>query len=314
MKKTIICLLALVLCMTTLTSACAEWKWNQRVEILVPGGEGGGLDTTVRKFSTYLDDVLGTDISIINKGNPITAGYTYAHTSSNEGFSFQFTAPSSIICDAQGMFTDFKLMDEIIPVSGLVQAEGILFCGNNVPWDDAQGMIEYAKAHPKKVTIGIDSVTGIAGAIIREFEEAAGIELRWITSDVTEGFISVISGDLDMCINTWSDAGAYAESGDLQALLVLADQRNPAYENIPCTGELGIDNTLGFYRVFTAMKGTPQEAIDAFAAAVNETAQNPEWIDWLSKNGMTNDYLWNAEELGTVLNNTYEKALALSAK
>lgn len=50
---------ALMMAMLLLTSmtcgALAEdWKWDQRVEIMVPAGEGGGLDTTIRKFATYL--------------------------------------------------------------------------------------------------------------------------------------------------------------------------------------------------------------------------------------------------------------------
>lgn len=54
----------------------------------------------------------------------------------------------------------------------------------------------------------------------------------------------------------------------MSAIVVLAPQRNEMYPDVPCSGDLGFDVQLGFFRVFTAMKGTPQETIDAFAAAV----------------------------------------------
>ena len=117
-----------------------------------------------------------------------------------------------------------------------------------------------------------------------------------------------------MTVNTWSDTGAYVESGDLIPIIVMADQRNPLYPDVPCTKELGYESTLGYYRVFTALQGTPQEAVDAFAAAVHKVAtENTEWHEWLSANGMTNDYLWDAATLKETIQNTYDTAKELNS-
>ena len=113
-------------------------------------------------------------------------------------------------------------------------------------------------------------------------------------------------------MNTWSDVGAYVQSGDLDATVVMADQRNAAYPDVPCTKELGIESTLGYYRVFTALEGTPQAAIDSMEAAIKRASQNPEWVEWLTTNGMTNDYVWSQEELASVIEATYESALKLA--
>ena len=309
---------ALMMAMLLLTSmtcgALAEdWKWDQRVEIMVPAGEGGGLDTTIRKFATYLEKELGTTITILNKsGTAGVTGYTWSYNSTNKGYSYQFTAPTVIISAAQGLFTGFDPMKVIKPVSGLVNAEGMIISRLNAPWKDAQELIDYAKAHPGEVSIAVDSPNGISGAIVSEFEAGAGIKFNWITSDSSEGYVSVISGDIDLCVNTWSDVGAYVQSGDLDATVVMADQRNAAYPDVPCTKELGIESTLGYYRVFTALEGTPQAAIDSMEAAIKRASQNPEWVEWLTTNGMTNDYVWSQEELASVIEATYESALKLA--
>ena len=288
---------------------CAEgWTWKERVEIAVPSNEGGGLDVTARKFATYLEKELGVPITILNKADSITSCYTYCYSAENEGYLYQLTAPTSFLVDAAGMFQGFKLRDEIIPVSGLVQAEGVFFSRTDAPWSNAQELIDYMKAHPGEVTCAVDSPTGISGAIVREFEKGAGVEFEWITSSPTEGFISTIAGDIDTCINTWSDAGAYAESGDLNATLLMAPQRNAAFPDVECAKEVGIEATLGYYRAFTAMKGCPQEAVDAFGAAVKTASQDPEWIDWLGKNGLNNDYVWTPEEFQAAIDSTYEAA------
>ncbi len=290
-----------------------EFVFQNRIEITVPAGEGGGLDTTVRKFATYLSAELGQDVVITNKsgGSGVTA-FTAAHNGKNDGYAFQFTAPSAIIAAAQGNYT-FDLMAEIKPVSGLVMAEGMIFANKDLPYKTAEEMIEYAKANPGEVSIAVDTPNGITGAVITEFENATGVEFQWITSESGEDAISVIAGDIDLCLNTWGDTGAYAESGDLIPLVTMADQRNSTYDHVPSSGELGYDMELGYYRVFTAMGETPQEAIDTFGAAVHKVAtENTEWIEWINQNGMTNDNLWTAEELGTILQNTYDSAAALS--
>lgn len=309
-------LLCLVLLASLSASAFAEapaWEWKRRVEIMIPASEGGGLDTTLRKFKSYLEKELGTTVSIINKSGTVgIAGYTWSYNSSNDGYAFQFTAPTAIISDAQGLFEGFKLMDVLIPVSGLVMAEGMLFSKKNAAWEDAAGLIEYARANPEKVTVAVDSPNGISGAILAEFEQQAGIKFKWITSGSSEGYISVIAGDIDVCINTWSDVGAYVESGDLTATVVMAAERNAAYPDVTTTKELGYESTLGYYRVFTALQNTPAEAVASFAEAVQKASQNPEWIEWLGLNGMTNDYVWTAEELNNVLQSTYTKAQELN--
>ena len=294
------------------SSDSGEWVFERRIEIMIPASPGGGLDTTLRSFAPYLEEELGTTISVNNRegGSGIT-GYTWSRSNSvNDGYAFQFTAPSAILADAQGL-SEFDLMAEIIPVSGLVQAEGIIFGSKSAPFETIEEMIEYAKANPGQVSIATDSPNGITGALIVEFCNQADIELKWITSDSGEDNISLISGEVDLYIGTWSDAGAYVESGDINALVILSEQRSEYFPDLICAGDLGYEAKLGFYRVFTAMGDTPQEAIDAFAAGVQRAVQNPGWEEWLATNGLTNDYVYDAEELGEVMNLSHEFGIEL---
>jgi len=56
---------------------------------------------------------------------------------------------------------------------------------------------------------------------------------------------------------------------------------------------------------------TASQDVKALAAQI-KAAQDPEWIEWLGLNGMTNEYVWTAEELAQVLQTTYLKAQELS--
>ncbi len=291
-----------------------EWTFTRKVEIMIPASAGGGLDTTLRAFGPYLEAELGVPVVINNReGGSGLNGYTWSHNSTNDGYAFQFTAPSAILADAQGL-SNFDLMKELIPVSGLVQAEGIIFSSLKAPFTTVQEMIEYAKANPGVVSIATDSPNGITGALIQEFCSQAGIELKWITSDSSEANISLVAGEVDLYIGTWSDAGAYVDSGDIRALVILSEERSEYFPDLICSGDLGYNAKLGFYRVFTAMGNTPQEAIDAFAAAVHKAAQNAGWEEWLKGNGLSTHYVYTAEELKEVLETSHAFGKELAGK
>ena len=91
---------------------------------MIPAGEGGGLDTTLRKFSTYLEKELGTSITITNRsGGSGVTGFTWSHNSTNDGYAYQFTAPSAIIAAAQAdpkvrKFTEGMALVRTIVVMG----------------------------------------------------------------------------------------------------------------------------------------------------------------------------------------------------
>ena len=53
------------------------------------------------------------------------------------------------------------------------------------------------------------------------------------------------------------------------------------YPDLECSGELGIDSYIGTWRGIFAKKGTPQGAIDALVAAVEEAVQTDTWQEFL---------------------------------
>ena len=104
-----------------------EWhEWLAANGMTNDYGVGPGVDGHVDVAGDDRDGVL-TGFG----GDPLEldAGGLLSHNSTNDGYAYQFTAPSAIIAAAQGNF-DFDLMSELIPVSGLVMAEGMLFA----PW------------------------------------------------------------------------------------------------------------------------------------------------------------------------------------
>ena len=282
------------------------WKWTSPVEIMAPASAGGGLDTTLRALQPYLEKELGTSIVIdCRSGGSGVTGYTYSFNETpRDGFHYQFTAPTAIFSMAAGKF-DIPVWDELVPVSGCVQAEGMIFCNPKCPFKTVQELIDYAKANPKKVSIAIDAPTGNSGVLCTQFEQGAGVEFNWVVGGADESLISTIAGETDLLLATWADSAAYVGSGDIVALCVLGTERNEVIGDVPSSAEVGVPIELGYSRMFTCLKGTPQEAADAFEAALHRACKQAGWEQWLAENGFSNNYLWDHTETGEALKAFY---------
>ena len=90
-----------------------------------------------------------------------------------------------------------------------------------------------------------------------------------------------------MTLGSPADGAEYYGAKMLNALVVLSENRSTAMPDVPCTVELGYDATIGPWRGIVAMKGTPEEAMQAFCDAVSEVAEtDPDWIAWKELNGL----------------------------
>lgn len=284
----------------------SQWKWDNKIEIMVPAAAGGGLDVTLRALQPYLEKELGTNIVIdCRSGGSGVTGYTYSYNGTpRDGYYFQFTAPTAIFSAAAGKF-DVDMWEDLVAVSGCVQAEGVIFANPKAPFSNLDELLAYAKEHPGQVSIAIDAPTGNSGVLTSLFEEGTGIELKWVTGGADEAVISTIAGETDLLLATWSETSAYVESGDVVPIVFLSNEPNPIAPDVPCSAEIGTPIDLGYARMFTCMKGTPQEAIDAFEAAVHRACTSEGWEKWLEENGFVNKYLWDQAETAEVLNDFY---------
>ena len=97
-------------------------------------------------------------------------GYTYSYNETpRDGYYFQFTAPTAILSAAAGSF-EVNLWEELVAVSGCVQAEGVIFTSPSAPFSNLDELVAYAKANPGVVSIAIDAPTGNSGILSSLFE------------------------------------------------------------------------------------------------------------------------------------------------
>lgn len=259
------------------------WKFERPIEIICPWGVGGGADSTIRPMAKLLTDILGVQVNVVNvEGAGGAAGVEHTYQQPADGYTFMLGTQSLILVDLQDIMSmDFKT--EFIPVTKLVHSINIIAASAKAAkgkYSTFSEMIEYVKTHPDEVSCGMLSATGadamglrqaIKGLAIKEVPFGSGSEMN----------AALAGGHLSLMITGTDEIAGLIASGDIIPLLALSEKRMKKYPDLECSGELNIDSYIGTWRGIFAKKGTPQGAIDALVAGVEEAVKTDTWQEFL---------------------------------
>ncbi len=284
MKKFLCMLLAVSLVVCAAAVASAEFKFERKISIVCPWGVGGGADSTLRPMANLIKNILGQEVEVVNVtgGNGVTA-IEYVYKQPADGYTFMLGTQSLFMQDIQGT-TSMNFKDEFIPVARLVHAINVITASKKAM--DAKGyktfseMRDFVKEHPFEVSVGMLTSTGLDGASLKQALE--GLDILDVSyPSGSEMNSALVGGHIDIMVTGTDEIAGLIEAGDVVPLLTLAEQRMKRYPDVECSVELGINSVLGPARGIFAKKGTPQEAIDALAAAVEQASKDPTWQAFL---------------------------------
>ncbi|MBQ3653102.1 MAG: TRAP transporter large permease subunit [Synergistaceae bacterium] len=284
-------LLVLTLCASIV---CAEdaapsaWKFDHKVIIVCPWGEGGGADATLRALVPLLSEKIGQPIEVLNVtgGNGVN-GASFVRNREADGYTFMLGTQSLLIQDVVGEMP-FKFMDEFVPVARLVHAIDVIATSRTAMeergYKTFSELRDYIKAHPFSISIGMLTRVGVDGLSFKQATEGLNIlEVDYPTGGgMTE---ALIRGQIDLMVTGTQEITPQIEAGEIIPLLVLAEKRMNRYPNVECAKDLGINAFLGSERGIFAKKGTPQGAIDTLEAAITEITGTQAWTDFLQQGG-----------------------------
>ena len=290
--------------------ATSGWKFDRKITIVCPWGEGGGADSTLRALIPLLKDATGQEVEVMNVtgGNGVNGAY-YTREQPADGYTFMLGTQSLFIMDVQGGMP-FKFKDEFIPVARLVNAINVIAASKKAMeergYSNFSEFRDFVKGHPFSVSVGMLTSTGVDGISMRQALE--GLNVLEVSYPSGAGMnLALKEGQIDIMITGTDEIADLIAAGDITPLLVLS--RNPMrrYPNVQATGDIGINAFLGPERGIFAKKGTPQEAIDALSKAIEEATKSEAWQAFLERGGYDErPGFANAEEYQKIANDEYK--------
>ena len=285
MKKIVALVLALIMVMGICGIAAAEdWKFERKIEIVCPWGLGGGADGTLRPMALLLQNILGVPVEVNNvTGASGVNGLEYTYKQPADGYTFMIGTQSQIIQDLAG-YTSMDFKDEFTPVDMLVHSINMLYASKKQM--DKYGvtnfteLTKYIQEHPYEVTVGMMTATGVDGMCFEIATE--GLEVSVVTyADGSEVNSDLAGGHVDLAVGGYDDVSGLIESGDVMPILVFCEHRLSIFPECECTADVGIDSYAGPWRAIFAKNGTPEGAMNALIAAIEEARQDPTWQQFL---------------------------------
>ena len=261
------------------------------VQIIVPTGTGGDTDINARLLAKYLQKELGKPVIVTNvTGAGGVIGSRQVKDANPDGYSVLFfhfgTLTQTLMKTA-----DFYLLDDF-EVRGipLMDNTGVIV-GKKGKYKDVKEMYDDAKARPGEVNFAMETGT-VAHLVAYMMQDAGGVDFNIIDTGVAANKnAALLSGQSDGFYAVYLAVKPFVESGDFELLGVLSDERNPGLPGVKTLKEQGIDLAVPKFFYYAFPKGTPEDVMETFNAALKKVAENPEAKKDFEKFLLTLEYI-----------------------
>lgn len=233
MKKT---LLALTLCSSVFTvPAFAQWP-EKPITIIVPWAAGGNTDTVARLAAKGLQEELGVTVNVVNKtGGSGVVGHDAIKNAKPDGYTLGIATVEIAMMHHQGM-TNLTYQD-YTPITRLAVIYGGLQVAKSSPFNNAQEIIDYAKANPGKLKASGSGLNSIWHLNNIGMLRAAGLPdnaIRFIPSQGASAALQELaSGGVDIVTSSLGEADSMVKAGLVKHMAIMSNEKSAFYPDVP---------------------------------------------------------------------------------
>jgi tripartite-type tricarboxylate transporter receptor subunit TctC len=270
--------------------ASAQNYPDHPIRVVIPYAPGGGTDIIFRMISPDASAVLGQPIVVDNRpGGSTMIGTGVVSRAATDGYTL--LATDSAILINPGLFKaqlPYDTLKDLKGVTMMATAPALLVVNPSVPAKDLAELIALAKSKPGVLNYASGGV-GTAPHLTAELMKlAAGIDIKHIPYKGTgPALTAVLGGQVDMAFLGISTAGPYVASGQLRAIALTGEQRNPNMPDVPTFAESKLEVNGSSYWGIYAPAAVPKPIIDQLNRAFSQALHKPENEKRLAELGYT---------------------------
>lgn len=260
------------------------------VEFIVPWGPGGGADQTARTSAPHVEKALGVSLPVINvAGATGVVGMNKMLAAPNDGYSLLvYTADTHALLATAGDKAPFKFED-LTPVARMIKAPSFLFVKADSKYKNWADFEKAAKENPGKIKVGITG-QGSPDDMTVQFLASKGIKLQGVPfPNPSERYVSVLGGHVDALYEQAGDVRQYVEGKQMIPIIVFNEERFPAFKDVSCSKELGLEIYMPQTRSVMIKAGTDPEKVKKLGDAFKKAYDTPEYQKWLDQQYGTKD-------------------------
>lgn len=307
-------LAAALLLPTNAASQTAPTYPRKPIKIVVPFDAGGGADAQIRSMTTNLQKELGQPIVIINMaGAGGTIGTADGLRQRGDGYTLVFTGSGPLVTQPFILDLPYNENDYTV-ISQLSNTPRIIVAHPKAPFNDCKGMMDYAKANPGKVIVGISAVGSTDHFGFEQLKMDHKVEMKLIPQGGGgPQKVAVVGGHVEVAALTTVEALSAIKANQVKPLGLMATKRDPDYPEVKTCAELGypVVSGVGYYLI--GPKSLPADIVRKLDSAVQKTLTDPGYLEAARKSGLSITYL-NGPETSKEIAATFDQYKNVAAK
>ena len=265
---------------------------DKAVTVIAANPAGGETDQLARALTEAARKEFPKGIAVVNRaGGGGTIGIAELVRAKPDGYTLASAQPAPLIVGPHLMDTPYKTADDYQPIIRTVKSAHTIAVLPDKPWKNLQELLEYARANPGKVRIGIPGEGTIPHLATVRLLRIAKVDMTVVPFVGTaESVTALLGGHIDANLSPHADIIAHVQAGKARILVSLDDARNSAIPDVQTAKEEGIDVTCILEFSIIAPKGLPPEIVSALHAIFKRALDDPTFRNTMANRGFTIAY------------------------
>ncbi len=273
-----------VLAVFSLTAPAAAQSYPDRVvRIVNPFPPGGSVDITARILAQKLSDNTGQQFIVENRtGAGGNTGADSVAKSEPDGYTLLFSAPGPLVVN-QTLYTKglpFDPTKDFAPIAIFAYTPIVLMVNPNIPANNVQELIAFAKSNPGKVNFGsagMGSTPHLSGEL---FKSMTKTEITHVPYRGTGPAMNdLIGGHIQMFFDLLPASLPQISTGKVRAVANAGARRPAALPDLPTVAEQGLPGfDSSSWVALVAPAKTPAPVLAKLRAAVAKVLTSPDIV------------------------------------
>jgi tripartite-type tricarboxylate transporter receptor subunit TctC len=250
--------------------AVAETYPSRPVRVLVGYAAGGGVDIAGRLIGAWLSERLKGQFVVENRPGASTNIATEAVArSAPDGYTLLLANAANAINASVFERLNFNFIKDMTGVGSMMSVAFVVVVNPSLPVKTIPELIAYAKANPRKLSVGTGGAGGPDQASSEYFKMETGSQILDVPyRGLAPALTDCIGGQVSMVFATVPSAIEYIKGGRLRALAVTTATRSDVLPDVPAMKDFvpGFESQQ-WYGV-AAPKGTPADVVATLNKAI----------------------------------------------
>ncbi len=262
----------LVAAFAFVATAHAQTYPSKPVRMVATASPGGSIDTVARLVGQRLSVTLAQPVVIENRvGAGGNIGAAFVAKAPADGYTLMMGSSPSLAANTH-LYANltYDPLKDYAPVILVARQPNVLVVPPSLGVSNVKELLALAKSKSGKLSYGSGGVGNsqhIAAELLMLLTGTSMVHVPYKGS--APALVDLISGQIDVMLDTAPSAMPYIKSGQLRALAVTTAQRSPTLPDVPTLAEAGVSgyDYYGFLGM-VAPAGTPKDIVARLNAEV----------------------------------------------